>query len=62
MFKCWFERGGRSILYVEMWNVFSRIGEKEVLYLQNVLNVSTHDAPMNIIKVLYEKEPCRGVI
>lgn len=49
---------GGSILYVEMWNVFSRIGEKEVLYLQTVLNVSTHDAPVNMVTVLYEKEPC----
>lgn len=27
---------GVYVLYVGMWNLFSRIGEKEVLYLQNV--------------------------
>lgn len=33
-------------------------GEGSVLYLQNVLDMSIHDAPLNIIKVLYGKEPC----
>lgn len=26
--------------------------------MQNVLDMSIHDAPLNIIKVLYGKEPC----
>lgn len=42
---------GGSILYVEMWDVFSRTGEKEVLYLQNVLKMNSRDVPANITKV-----------
>lgn len=38
------------------WDVkfIFRTGEKEVLYLQTVLETSSYEVPMNIIKVLYE--------
>lgn len=49
MYRCWFERGRGSIFCVEIGNVFSRMGEKEVLYLQNVFKKTrSHDVPVRV--------------
>lgn len=43
------------VLYIGMWNLFSSIGEKEVLYLQNVLKMNRrNEVPVSILMVLYE--------
>lgn len=52
----WREVGG--VFYMWRCEMYFLDREKEVLYLQNVVDVSIHDAPLNIIKVLYGKEPC----
>lgn len=50
---------GGGVFYMSRCEMyFLDRGEGSVLYLQNVLDMSIHDAPLNIIKVLYGKEPC----
>lgn len=44
------------MLRCEMY--FLESGRRKFYILQTVLNVSTRDASVNIVKVLYEKEPC----
>lgn len=53
-----------GVLCFICWDVklFSRIGEKEILYLQNVLKMkSCNEVPVSTIVVLYEQESS-GVI